>query len=222
MAKRPTVAHPACENCDHYRKPDGDHEHTCQKHTFVMPYLDWHTLCRDWQHQQQTHESVKLLSRQRLYYYSYDAGLQAEVGHFQELTYRRLSVSVRQDRDLGWVIFPRSYQRFFPAPDTFVNVLVGDRLRKFQVVNAERNIAVEMIPRRDGEWDVQYHTQQVFMLYSVESPDLLYDWMQTFMDVDAYIRQSFHPSLFAFVDVMQQTGEYTLRPDMLVYQQYLR
>lgn len=215
--------HPECQNCDFFRKrDDASDDAVCMKHNFVMPRIDWQTICKDWQTNNET-VSFQDMEEEMLYYYSYGSGdiLIAPLAHFRQLQFPLISVSVRQDKSLGWVIYPRKQNQFFPAPDSLVTVYVGERKSKFQIVNMERNLAVEMVPRSHG-WEKQVHTQQVFMLGSLESPNLLYDWSQSFMDFDAFIDDSFSPSLFAFLEVLDHTGEYVLHPDLLTYEKYVR
>jgi len=214
--------HPECQNCDFYRLRAEGGQH-CAKHQFVMPSADWQTICRDWQHDNQPID-FEGMEPGMLYYYSWGSGdiLIAPMGHFSQLQHPLISVSIRKDKQLGWVIYPRKQTIFFPEPDEMVTVYVGDRKSKFQVVNTERTLAKEMIPCEDGGWETQYHTQRVFMLHSLESPDLLYNWTQSFMDFDAYITDSFSPSLFAFIEVIHQGREYILHPDLLTYEKYIR
>jgi hypothetical protein len=133
-----------------------------------------------------------------------------------------ISVSVRRDEQHGWIIFPRQYRHYFPEPDTRLIVIVGERKSAFQVINAERRLAAEMIPVGRGNWESHYHTQYVFMLYSLESPDLLYDWLNTIIDVDRMVADSIAPSFFAFMEVRNRNREYVLHADLLAYSDYLR
>jgi hypothetical protein len=188
-----------------------------------MPLIDWHILCRDWQHDQRQIDREDMQAGV-LYYYSSATGQLrlSEVGPFTQLQRLVISVSVRHDDELGWVIVPRHYHIYFPPPDSLINVRVGERKSKFQVVNSERKIAMEMIPAENGQWEAQSHMQQVYMLTSMESPDLLYDWLNSFMDVEAFLAQSFAPSLVALVEILRQGSEYALHADTLAYQKFLR
>jgi hypothetical protein len=219
-SKRATQHLPSCENCDFFRRMS-DEERLCNRHDFVMPRVDWQILCQDWQHKGSQVDWTDLKPG-TLYYYSSSAGMRAEIGQFKNLQRIIFSVSIRQDEAMGWVIFPRRYYNYFPAPDRMVTILIGERRCKFQVVNVERNVATEMIPRDEGQWDTQTHTQQVLLLTSLESPDLLRDWLSSIMNVGAYIEDSFAPSLFAFIEVKRPFAEYALHADMLAYQKYSR
>lgn len=213
---------PECENCDFFKRT-ATGRHLCEKHTFQMPLVDWHILCKDWRHEGKKVEWHNL-KEGVLYYYSAASGkiVRAEIATFQHLQRLVLSASVRQDEELGWVIVPRHYHAYFPAPDTLITVHVGERRSKFHVVNTERKIAIEMIPVEKGQWDAQYHTQQVYMLASMESPDLLYDWLSSFMDITAYLQQSFAPSVVTFIEVIRNGAEYALHADRMPYKKFLR
>lgn len=187
-----------------------------------MPNIDWNMLCKDWQHQGQGIE-LNQVEPKTLYYYSYGSGdiRIAPIQRFDYLRHMLVSVSIRFDEEYGWIIFPRNYHSYFPAPDTMVTVYIGQRKSKFVTINAERKLAVEMIPMADGEWEKQFHMQQVFMLYSMESPDLLVDWLDQIVDVAGVIRDSLAPSIFAFMEI-RRNGEYILHPDLLSYQKHIR
>jgi hypothetical protein len=213
---------PECENCDFFKRTASGRR-LCAKHTFLMPLVDWQILCKDWRHEGKSID-LRGLKPDTLYYYSSASGktVRAEIASFEQLQRLVLSASVRHDNDLGWVIVPRHYQAYFPAAETLITVRVGDRKSKFHAVNSERKIAVEMIPVDEGEWETSHHTGQVYMLASMESPDLLYDWMNSFMDLEAFLAQSFAPSLVTFVEVIREGSEYAIHADILPYQQYLR
>lgn len=213
--------HPDCLNCVFYKKQAKNHHH-CSKHDFVMPSIDWQVVCADWQGQPDNPNRLPFKPEAGgLYYYSWTRGLMVQpLVAFHELNDVLISVSLRQDEKYGWVIFPRKQTHYFPPPQELVNVVIDGRVCKFQVVNEERNLAAEIIPTEDG-WDEQYHSRQIFMLYSVESPTLIYDWLKTVMNIDAYIADTIAPSVFAFLEVAGNDVDYALFPDLLVYQQYL-
>lgn len=213
---------PECENCDFFKR-SASGRRLCSKHAFLMPLVDWHILCKDWLHEGKGLD-MRSLKPDTLYYYSSASGkaVRAEIAPFEQLQRLVLSASVRHDDEMGWVIVPRHYHAYFPPPETLITVRVGDRKSKFHAVNSERKIAVEMIPVDEGEWETQHHTGQVYMLASMESPDLLYDWMNSFMDIDACLTESFARSLVTFVEVIREGAEYALHPDVMPYQKYLR
>lgn len=214
--------YPDCTNCAFYNKQAKHHRH-CGKHSFVMPLIDWQMICADWQ-TKLPHLQVQLPftpERQMLYYYSMARGFIVQpLVAFTQLNNVVISVSLRRDEAYGWVIYPRRQTHFFPPPQELVNVVIDGRTCKFQVVNEERNLATEIIPTEDG-WDEQFHSRQIFMLYSVESPTLLYDWLKTIMDIDAYIANTLSPSVFAFLEIAGNDVDYALFPDLLFYEQYL-
>lgn len=214
--------YPDCSHCVFYNKTAKQHRH-CQKHAFVMPTVDWHTICADWSG---IAEDVQELpfepESNHLYYYSLGQGqlFYESLGHFNILNNMLISVSLRYDEQYGWVIFPRRQTQFFPAPQALVNVTIGGRRCKFQVVNDERNLATEIIPTEEG-WSEQHHSRQIFMLYSVESPTLIYDWLRTIINVDKYIEDTIAPSVFAFLEIAGNDLDYALYADLLVYHKYL-
>ncbi|QPC84375.1 hypothetical protein G4Y79_08370 [Phototrophicus methaneseepsis] len=225
MTKRPLEENlrPDCSNCDFFKHGDHFTERRCAKYDFVMPRVDWQILCNDWQHEGQN-VNFSFEEDETLYYYSAGSGeiIYAPISPLQELQSLLISVSVRRDEEYGWIIFPRQYRHYFPEPDTRVVVVVGDRKCAFQVTNAERRLAAEMIPSGGGKWETHYHTQSVFMLYSLESPDLLYDWLDSFMNLERMIDASIAPSVFAFMEVRNRNREYILHADLLTYNNYLR
>jgi hypothetical protein len=214
--------HPECETCQFFRRRS-EVEAACNRHHFVIPRVEWPTLCRDWQQgtQRLTHPEMRAKA---LYYYTVSSGqwTQLELAPFSRLRNALFSVLLRFDEEMGWVIVPRQNQMFFPAANSEVTVMASQRPCKFQILHAERRIAAEMIPLKGGQWQRQYHMQQVFMLASLESSNLLYDWMNTYMDVEACLRNRFAPSLFAFMEVQTPNQTYTLYPDVLAYQDFLR
>lgn len=212
---------PECANCDFFLADSTDGR-KCSKHKFVMPNVDWHILCKDWQHQGKSVDFMKMRPDE-LYYYSYATGLRsAFLGKFEQLQRMIVSVSIRYDKEFGWILFPRKYTHFFPAPDTPITLILGNRKSRFQVTNTERNLAVEMFPNEEGNWEAHYHTQQVYMLYSLESTDLLRDWLDGYIEFDRHVKENVIPSFHAFVEVMAREMEYILHPDLLAYHEYLR
>jgi hypothetical protein len=213
---------PQCENCDFYNHNARDN-FKCSKHRFVMPLVDWQIVCRDWMYQG---EGVDFsgLQKEALHYYSEASGelIHAPLKDFKSLKRMMLSVRLRRDEEFGWIISVGKQSQFFPAPGNVVTINISRRKCKFQVVNTERNLAVEMIPNEDGTWQTNYHTQRAFMLYSIESPQLLHDWLNAFMDVDELIKNSFVPSVFAFLEVVGNYNDYHLYADSLVYGKYMR
>lgn len=220
----PTLPHPECETCQFFRRRH-ETESVCTRHRFIIPRVEWPTLCKDWQQGEQTLPAATPAMRAKaLYYYTVSSGhwTQLELAPFGRLRNPLFSVMLRFDEELGWVIVPRQNQIFFPAADSQVTVIASQRPCTFQILHAERRIAAEMIPIKGGTWQRQYHMQQVFMLASQESPHLLYDWMNSYMDVEACLEKRFAPSLFAFMEVQTPRQTYALYPDVLAYQDFLR
>ena len=214
--------HPRCENCDFYRLRAPGRRH-CGRFDFTMPIIGWSTLCKSWQHQGEGVDFDRM-EDETLYYYSIGTGdlKTAILARMQDLQSMVISVNIRQDRELGWVILPRHNFNYFPTPDTPITIIVGNRRCKFQVINIERNLAIEMVPGENG-WEPQYHTTQVFMLASLESGDLLYEWLDTFLHMGQYLEDSrLNPSIFAFIQVLSAPNTYSLTPDLLAYQAYMR
>jgi len=214
--------HPECETCQFFRRRR-ETESICTRHRFVIPRVDWPTLCRDWQQDEQrlTNPAMKAKT---LYYYTLSAARQSQLvlAPFSRLKNSLFSVMLRFDEELGWVIVPRQNQIFFPDADNKVTVIASQRPCVFEIMHAERRIAAEMIPLKSGQWQRQYHMQQVFMLASLDSPHLLYEWMNSYMDVEACLQNRFAPSMFAFMEVQTPNQTYTLYPDVLAYQDFLR
>lgn len=217
-----SAPHPECETCQFFRRRN-ETEAVCNRHRVILPRVEWPTLCRDWQQGEQklTHPTMRAKA---LYYYTLtaDTRTQLELAPFSRLKNPLFSVLLRFDEELGWVIVPRQNQVFFPAADSQVTVMASQKPSTFQILHAERRIAAEMIPLKSGSWQRQYHIQQVFMLASLESPHMLYDWMNSYMDVEACLRNRFAPSLFAFMEIQTPNQMYALYPDVLAYQDFLR
>jgi hypothetical protein len=214
--------HPECETCQFFRRRS-DTESSCARHHFVIPRVEWSTICRDWQKGEQKLTNPAMRAK-ALYYYTLSSGHQSqlELAPFSRLKNPLFSVLLRFDEDLGWVIVPRQNQIFFPEADTRVTVIASQRPCVFEILHAQRRIAAEMIPLKGGQWQRQYHLQQVFMLASMDSPHLLYEWMNSYMDVEACLQNRFAPSLFAFMEVQSPNQTYALYPDVLAYQDFLR
>lgn len=214
--------YPQCENCDFY-----DHvtesAYKCRRHRFVMPDVDWQIVCRDWAHGGEGVD-FSALEPDTLHYYSAASGdiVHAPLRPFADLQRMLVSVRLRRDKEYGWVIYiGTNSNHHFPAPGARVNVLISRRRCKFQIANPQRELAKEMIPA-DGTWQEVHHTQHSFMLYSTEHHQLIYSWLNSFMEIDRYIESSFVPSVFAFVEVMGNNEDYILYADSLAYRQYLR
>lgn len=215
---------PSCENCDFFNHGRNNDLRLCRKHDFVMPRVGWQMLCKDWCHNEQSVDFGDM-DPETLYYYSLGSGKprSALLARMEALQRLVLSVNIRQDKEMGWVIVPRTHQELFPPPGSLLTVVISGRRSKFQIANVERNLAVEMIPLQRGRWDKQIHTQQVVMLQSMESPQLLQDWLNSFIDLEALSKHSFTPSLFAFIEMPDETkGDHYLYPDLLMYEDYLR
>ncbi len=218
--KEAALPHPECETCQFFRR-SSETESVCARHRFIIPRVEWPTFCRDWQQGEQRLPKSKMRAT-ALYYYTLSSNTQLELAPFSRLHSPLFSVILRFDEEMGWVIVPRQNQVFFPDADSQVTVIASQRSCPFQILHAERRIAAEMIPLTGGRWQRQYHLQQVFMLASMESPHLLYDWMNSYMDVAACLEKRFAPSLFAFMQVDTPKQTYTLYPDVLAYQDFVR
>lgn len=216
--------YPECKNCDFFRRNDvGQPE--CGKHQVKLPMLDWQIFCRDWQID---NESIDLtnVNPDILYYYSYASGniIDAEFSPFTELTKPVFSVSIRNDDEHGWVIAPRQHYGFFPSPGEHINVDIENRTTKFQVVTVERAIANAYLVQDTGNWDSRTHIQQIIYLVNLESQTLLYDWMNTYLDLDQIAKKHSLglPSMMAFMRVDTPNQTYTLNIDLLAHQNFLR
>lgn len=214
---------PKCENCEFFRRVKNAEGKRCTRHAFVMPSLGWNVVCKDWQ------RSGENLNKSRLapgvlYYYSYASGsIQAsELAPFEDLQNPVLSVSIREDQDLGWVVYPRSHQNFFPRPGEEAIIDLTVTKTRLRVAMMERNMAMEMIPAGDGRWEPMYHTQQIMLLYHEQEPELLAEWLDTYIDINTHGQNGLAPSYFAFIEVLRQGYEYRLHPDLLAYPEYRR
>lgn len=221
MSESP-VSSAECETCQFFRRVS-ETDSACTRHRVTLPRVDWPTVCADWQQGEQRLASAGMRAK-ALYYFTQHDGQrsQLELVPFARLKQPLFSVLLRFDEELGWVIVPRQNHIFFPAAESQITIQAGQRPCAFHIMHAERRIAAEMIPLDGGRWQRQYHMQQVFMLASLESPHLLYDWLNTFMDVEACLREKFAPSLFAFMEVRTANQVYALHPDVLAYQDFLR
>lgn len=213
--------YPECENCAFFRMHETYAERKCTRHDIVLPRIDWQMICVDWQNGEHRIDAGHL-EPGILYYYSYGTGdiIDSRLADFGRLRNMLISVTVRQDKELGWVIYPRNHRRYFPAAGKMLTVMVGDRKSKFYAVDAERTLVSKMMPGEAG-WETVYHNKSVYMLHSLESSELLYHWFSSFMDCDRYIDESFAPNLFAFMEIVEQDRMYALHPDLLLYNKYL-
>lgn len=213
--------YPQCENCDFF-KHEEQSARKCAKHNFVMPALDWQVVCKDWQHARQGVDFDQFEPK-TLYYYSYGLGdvIFSVFQRFEALKKPYLTVILRQDEEFGWVIYPRNRNIFFPAPNAYIAVQIGESRRKFQVVKAERRIAYEPMPK-GVDMTIIDHAREFLMLKSIESPTLIYDWLNQFLDLPRLLSDHAMPSLLAFLEVTEAGQEYVLYADMLMYGKYAR
>ncbi len=214
------IPYPQCDNCDFFHfNPDSDR--SCDIHDFVMPRTGWQIICSDWRQKQEPSPRFRELESGKLYYYSISTGevLKAVLKPFEELQKSILGVNIRQDKELGWIIYPHKQRRFFPSPGEQVIIMLGSVRFLFLVANADRALAQNMYPTEDG-WETTYHTRKIFMLYCEKEPSILYRWANAHINFDEYISNSFVPSLFAFIEVLEPLRRYALRPDLLTYSQY--
>lgn len=220
-----TGLQPACRNC-RFVSMDDPEGPRCRKHRFIMPRIDWHIVCADYEGDQGL-EQLPRLEAGQLYYYSGEGpALRClALSPFADLKNPLASVVLREDREFGWVLYPRSSRDYFPAPSTFVTVLLDQRPGKFQVVSIERSLAMELVPMDAGRWEGQAHLRYVLMLRCMESPTLLREWLEKHIDLAAYMddhsNQRFPANLFAFAEVIQPGARYALHPDWLVYEKYV-
>lgn len=201
---------PECPTCDFFHQQT----HRCTKHSFTMPSVEWYTLCSDWQRDGQQLGDDRL-HNDHLYYYSAASSefRITPLAPFTSLQNLIVSVAIREDAELGWVILPRTNEKHFPSPGLPAIVHIEGESLRFEITNAERKLAIEP---RVGSSKPQAHTQAVTMLHYPQQPDLLYQWLNSFVDMASYHQQKLKPGLFAFVEVLGG-GEYAIYPDMLVY-----
>lgn len=211
---------PYCENCKFFRVGK-QQEPRCGKHSFVMPRIDWLTLCQQWQGDAQPPSNEGLAS-DTLYYYSQASDAMLPLAPFAYLQRPLFSVGIREDSEMGWVMLPRLHSDNFPAHDSEILFFIGEQPFTFYVKLAERKIALERFPTGKNTHGAQYYTQQVTMLYSSQMPTLLQEWLNSLMDIGAYLRDGLVPNFFAFVEVITPGKEYALHADLLVYQKYVR
>ncbi|XWX04189.1 hypothetical protein VZO05_01280 [Aggregatilineales bacterium SYSU G02658] len=221
MTNPQTEFFPQCENCDFFNAAGTLYER-CRRHRFIMPEVNWQIVCRDWMTGGETVD-FSALQPETLHYYAAgsDAVKHAPLRRFADLNRMLISVRLRQDEQYGWVIYvggERSH--YFPAPGEDVNVLISRRNCKFQIANPPRHLATEMIAQK-GAWREVTHKKQAFMLYSREHHQLIYSWLRSFMDIEAYVAKSFAPNIFAFLEVVGNNTDYVLYADTLVYHPYL-
>lgn len=209
---------PDCENCDFFKRNARDAARPCQKHAFVMPRIGWPTLCRDWRHRGQALDLD--LEPERLYYYSHDGDRLAELAPFEALQRLLLSVRVRHDEGLGWVIVPRQGETALPAPESAFKLVLEGQSYPFRVTYAARQVALGA--RNMNGRGTRHHMEHILMLYSADAPDLLRHWLSAFVDFDAFSRERLAPSFFAFLEIDPKGGRFALHPDLLTYGPYQR
>jgi len=209
-----------CDNCIFYQKMT-ERDGRCTKYPFVMPRLDWSTICPSYRGDGLAHPQT--MDANTLYYF----GLQDDFYHFAplapfpQLRAPLLSVSVRQDHDLGWIIYPRKHLRYFPSPNTDVSIRLNEQEFSFVTYNVQRIVASEILANEDGTPETMQHVQTLFMLACPKQPDLLHEWMSLYYDTERLFAHALAPSLLAFLEVIGM-GQYALYPDSLLYGNYLR
>ena len=220
----PTNIRPDCSNCHFFMAHEDERQ--CRKHDFIMPQVGWQVICQDWQHEDCDTLPNFPMQSDILYYYSEskDELRHSELGAFWELQTPLLSVSIREDDQYGWIIFPRNNKHYFPRPDSLVTVMIDGRPCKFQTLLGERGFVKEhhLVKDSNGAMIQSLHTRPVFMLASLESPDLLRDWLDQVMDFKAYEEESFIPNIHALVEVVETDESYIMHADLLAYRQYER
>jgi hypothetical protein len=150
-----------------------------------------------------------------------DAYYFAPLAPFKQLRAPLLSVNVRRDHELGWIIYPRKHLRYFPAPDSEISVILNDQTFSFKTCSLPRTVAHEILGSEDGTPETMQHVQTLFMLASPQQPNLLYEWMSLYYDAERMFVHSIAPSLMAILEVISM-GQYALYPDSLLYSEYLR
>lgn len=213
--------YPQCENCQFFTNRHDDNRQ-CQKYDFVMPEIDWQMVCKDWRN---GNKRLRLnLTEQMLYYYSYGSGQirKSPIAPFRQLQNLIVSVTLRRDEEFGWVIYPRQRLHHFPQVGASFSLFIGEQSYRFCSVYEARNVATAMTTMGDNVWEMNYHEQYIYMLYHEDDPNLLYYWANQLLDFDAYMRDCFVPSLFAFVEIIQYGHSYALHPDLLAYEAYRR
>jgi len=209
-----------CETCIFYQKM-GERDGRCTKHAFVMPRLDWPTVCLSYRGEGQAHPQS--MDAETLYYFGLasDAYYFAPLAPFKQLRAPLLSVNVRRDHELGWIIYPRKHLRYFPTPDTDIIVALNGQEFAFRTYSLPRTVAHEILGSEDGTPETMQHVQTLFMLACPQQPNLLYEWMNLYYDAERMFAYSIAPSLMAVLEVIGM-GQYALYPDSLLYGEYVR
>lgn len=213
--------HPECENCHFFIRDSKTGITGCDRHQVILPQIDWPLICKDWYLEGETFDLD--LEESILYYYSFGTGelVGLPLLPFDKLKNFILSVSIRRDKEYGWVISPRSNLQYFPPPSEFITVLVGNRRCKFEVVSEQRNSALELFPTDEG-WQAETHSRNITYLASLESPTLLEEWLNEFIDLKQLEADSLAPNILAFIEVVDEYKDYVLHADMLKYRKYAR
>lgn len=209
-----------CETCIFYQRMS-ERDGRCAKHPFVMPRLDWQTVCASYVGDGQPHPQS--MDVRTLYYFGLNDDFYhfAPLAPFTQLRATLISVNVRRDHELGWIIYPRKHLRYFPAPDSVVSVTLNGQTFSFQTYNLPRVVAREILSSEDDAPETMEHVQMLFMVGCPQYPDLLYEWMNLYYDTDRLFARAIAPSLMAFLEVIGM-GQYVLHPDSLLYGDYLR
>ncbi|MCS6837160.1 MAG: hypothetical protein NZ750_14220 [Anaerolineae bacterium] len=209
-----------CETCIFYQRMN-ERDGRCAKHSFVMPHLDWQTVCSSYMGEGMSHPEP--MDSRTLYYFGLNADFYhfAPLAPFAHLRAPLLSVNVRRDHELGWIIYPRKHLRYFPSPDSEISVVLNDQAFCFYTYSLQRTVAYEILGSEDGTPETLQHVQTLFMLGCPQRPDLLYEWTSLYYDTERLFARTLAPSLMAFLEVVS-IGQYILHPDSLLYGDYLR
>lgn len=219
--KSPISSTPAeCVNCAFYQ--DISYDGRCAKHDFVMPRLDWRTLCNEYLGDHEMPVPQDALEKRTLYYYAQhnNQWRYTALKTFERLKRLIISVSVRYDEELGWIIYPRKHHQYFPAPLVDVQVTWDKTDHTFQTINVERSLAREISIRNGESYSEFKHVQQLFMLFSPQEPEILRAWIEQHFEVNSLIKKMLalprQINVVAFLEVVDE-GRYNLIPDYLLY-----
>lgn len=198
-----------------------------------MPYGCGELICADWQHNNWKSTEFASLKPGQLYYYSYAYFSPPEkLRDFQSLQNFIFSVSIHQDDELGWAFYINEDRHpWFPEPQEHLRVHLKNAPHLFKVVDVQRKLWIGSRRTPSGDSYQNYSTRIQRVIYCPESPEMLYEWLNVYLDMRNLIadaekhRQTemlLPLGILALMESVEQHSLYTLHPDLFWYKDYYK
>ncbi len=233
--------HPTCLNCNFLDDAMG--KKICKTNEFVMPRIG-EVICRQWQLHEKYRsdnfhydyvadfmksEEFQSLKYGFLYYYSYTSAAPFEnIASFKALRNLLFATGIEKIIELGWCLCPIKINPLWLEAETKLELILGQISYEFYVVNSERLLPKEIGPKMpDGKLKYTYRTEMHRVIYCPEFPNILYDWLNEYLDVEGYMSEWLEKgydfiSIPSIVEEIHIKKTYRLYPYLLEYGKHRR